>query len=453
MITDEELIERVQTSLRAEAADVQLPTNLLAKLRDELAHDEHGPARPGRRLSPPSSGLTRRPRWGVRRFAGRVLTAAVVVVSLVIAGGAVILFGGHRRPVTSPAVSGRQQLIDIIGVLRRPQTKADLAGEQLPPFRYPGSFGLDGIPDRRLVRYATTTPWGERLYFVALRPTAKQVASYSRPQLRSLFRDRPETLGVFSQSGYDGGGTAATIEAHGGLETEGAGRNFNEGSTATRLILVVPDGVAKVTFVLSRQPDRGNPYAPTYAHSLDVSVPVHDNIAAVQVDRDCCSGRPPMVWYGPAGQVIKRIGNPASANRIIPPPKPGPETPLSRAAQRNPATANRLWVTPSVGGPHSDYTVHFHVLLNYADYDYRISRPPGGCSTVGLKTGGGLFTTRGTDLRGTTWSDPLGAPRGSHGTWCAGTYRISVAVLGLKPNGDFEYLARPFGTATFTVRP
>jgi hypothetical protein len=68
-----------------------------------------------------------------------------------------------------------------------------------------------------------------------------------------------------SCAGGGGGGdaSAADIQAGNSLETEGAGRSFAGGSTRTRLVLVVPDGVAKVTF---------------------------NNVAAAQGDGGCCSG-------------------------------------------------------------------------------------------------------------------------------------------------------------------
>jgi hypothetical protein len=73
-----------------------------------------------------------------------------------------------------------------------------------------------------------------------------------------------------------------------------------------------------------------------YRHNLMVSVPVHDDVAAVQIDRQ--AGLPaPMIWYAADGEVIKRLNNPAGANRVVPTPQPGPETSLTRAAERDPS--------------------------------------------------------------------------------------------------------------------
>lgn len=266
----------------------------------------------------PSGGRVRRRGgsvgWLVSAL-GVATALAVVVVALVSVGrhAGVSRHAGQR----ATAVPGRQQLIDLIAVLRRPQTTTDLEAEQLPFFKHPGLLALGGKPDLPLVRYATTTPWGERLFFIPLKPlTAAQQERIARRLRASLYeplrgRRIGETLGVFSSQGGAGGGGAAAIEAGRFLQTEGAGGARNEGSPATRLILVVPDGVAKVTFVLPRQTDRLNPKEPTYAHRLSVTVAVHDNVAAVQVDRNCCTASPlPMIWYGAGGRVIKRIGNP-----------------------------------------------------------------------------------------------------------------------------------------------
>jgi hypothetical protein len=392
----------------------------------------------------------RRPRrWRVRAearsVAGGLALAIVVATTVAIVAGALILLGGHRRPVaTSPAPAGRQQLIDILAPLQRAQTKADLGLKPLPHLLF------EGAPDRPLIRFATTTPWGEKLYLVPMRPpTAKALHSiglHLPAKLLAQLIGRDERLGVFSPGGGGGGADAASIEAGHAIQIDGAGHSFAGGSTETRFILVVPDGVAQVEFVLPRQPRPGQPGVPVYRHSSTVTVTVHDNIAAVQVDREFDGAEPLMVWYAADGQVIKRIGNFATVNRVTAPPKPGPETALSRAAQRDPSTPNPVWVTPAVGGPHTNFKIHFRVLLNDADYRYRLSGPA--CRTDGtLADGGGGGGPR--DLRGLLWSDVIEAV---HGAWCPGTYRISATVMDLGRYGMLKHPAKPFGSGTFTVR-
>jgi hypothetical protein len=400
----------------------------------------------GRRAVPPRSAGT---------IAVLLSTAAVIAVVL----GAVVALGGHqrpRRPTPAPAAaastSGAGQLVEILGVLRRPQTAADRSSALGSRFSN-GLLGLAGTPDLALMRYATTTPWGERLYVVPMNPpTTRQIKSFAlrfpgaRGQLARLARPRAETLMVFSAGGFGGAGDAATIERGGGIGTEGAGRSFAGGSTATRITVVVPDGVAKVQFVFPRQPSPGQPGAPIYSHSLSVVAPVTDNIAAVQVDREVTIAQFPMIWYGPSGQVVKRIGDLAAANRVTRSPKPGPQTPLSLAAERNPSTPNRVWVTPSVGSPDTLFMLHFEVLLNDADYAYRLSGTLCPGLTVQGGDGGGA-----NDLRGRIWSDVVDAVGGQ--SWCPGTYHLSATIMDRGRYGPLKHPASPFGTATFTVKP
>jgi hypothetical protein len=384
----------------------------------------------------------------VRRRSSLGAFAAVVCsgVALVVALGAVVSLHARTAPTAKrPAASAasppsRRHLIDILGVLRRPQTAADRPAQILSELSGPGPVAWLGGPDLPLVRYATTTPWGEKLYLVPIKPgTRAQVVAYARryhlPKSRlSLFlRARSETLGVFGSDGGGGAGDAATIEAGKGIGTSGG-----IGIRGTRVTVVVPDGVAEVDFVLPRQPDPEQYGGPVYAHSLIVTGVAHDNVVAVQVDRSVPEGPFPMIWYGANGHVIKRIGDLSGVNRVVPTPEPGPETALSRAAERNPSTPNRVWVTPSAGGPHTNFNVHFQVLLNGAGYAYRLSGRK--CSAITLNGGDGGGTD---DLRGRIWSDLVDV--GSGQTWCPGTYRLSVTIMGRGP-------ARPFGTATFTVK-
>jgi hypothetical protein len=377
--------------------------------RDASSHEPRGPwplaSRPARRRS------------SLGAFAAVALSGAAVAVAL---GALVSLHGRSASTPSRPAPpaassSPRRQLTDILGVLRRPQMPADLRilSHLTPP---PPFFGT---PDRSLIRFATTTPWGEKLYFV--------------PMTAVTGGRQVERLSVFSTEGGGGAGTPALIEAGQEIGTEGGG-----GIRGTRLTLVVPDGVVKVAFVLPRQPSPEQYGAPVYPHSQTLTVPVHDNVAAVQVARSIPAGQLPMIWYGSDGHVVKRIGDVAGVNRVVATPKPGPETPLSRAAERDPSTPNRVWVTPRVGGRDTIFKVHFRLLLNGADYSYRLSGTKCPAITVNGGDGGGT-----NDLRGRIWTDQVGAVAGQ--AWCPGTYRLSVSIMG-------RAAASPFGTASFTVK-
>jgi hypothetical protein len=252
---------------------------------------------------------------------------------------------------------------------------------------------------------------------------------------------RAETLVVFSSNGGGAGaGDAQSIEAGQGIGTEGGG-----GIRGTRVTVVVPDGVASVRFVFPRQPVPEQFGAPIYRHSLTLTAPVHDNVVAVQVARQVEAPTFPMIWYAADGHVVKRIGDLAGANRVVPTPQPGPETAQSRAAERDPSTPNRVWVSPSVGGPHTNFMVHFRVLVNGGDYSYRLSGAK--CPGITPAGGGGGGTD---DLRGRIWAGIVDAVQGQ--AWCPGTYHLSVTIMDLGRHGGLKHPARPFGTATFTVK-
>ncbi len=192
--------------------------------------------------------------------------------------------------------------------------------------------------DTQLIRRAIVTPWGEPVYVIPVKQPG-----------------RGEAISLLVGSGGGCCALAADIARFGQETTEGAGRSYAGGSTRTRITVLVPDGVATVEFVLPHP----------------VTVRVHANVAAVQVAQACCAGPPAMIWRGAHGQVVRRVGG--AAPRAGATPRPGPETVRSRAAERDPSTPNRVWVTPRVGGPHTDFRVHFQVLLNDADYSYRLS--------------------------------------------------------------------------------
>ena len=154
-----------------------------------------------------------------------------------------------------------------------------------------------------------------------------------------------------------------------------------------------------------------------------------------------------MIWKAADGRVIKRIGSPAAAARVIAPPRPAtPTTPLARAAERSPSTPNPVWVAPSIGGPQAHFTVHFRLLLNDADYRFTYSGTR--CPRVTLSAGGGGGGRR------SPRADLERRPRRRPGqTWCPGTYQVAVAVGDLGRRGALKQPAKPFGRATFTVRP
>jgi hypothetical protein len=91
---------------------------------------------------------------------GNIFAVAMATISILVAAAALVLLNNHRRvaannPGKSP--SSRQQLMDSLAVLRRPQTRADLDPTVLS--LYPDQTKLParlqaqlGAPDRSLIR-------------------------------------------------------------------------------------------------------------------------------------------------------------------------------------------------------------------------------------------------------------------------------------------------------------
>jgi hypothetical protein len=241
-----------------------------------------------------------------RTGAGVLAIAASALVALAVAAGALALLGGRSQPA-SPSVtaapSSRQQLVGLLAVLRRPQTKADLAPVARPRPRAVED-SLHGTPDRPLIRLAAVAPWGARIYLVPFKPlTGRQLAHFNRPFLAVLKRRaaQGEQIVILARGAPPGGGTVATIRrgqalAYVPLLPGGRPRR------SLRMIEVVPDGVARVSLAFA--PRAGKPGA------LIATVGVHGNTAAFQV----VPGPPGplmLTWLGGEGQVLERVSLPA----------------------------------------------------------------------------------------------------------------------------------------------
>ena len=190
--------------------------------------------------------------------------------------------------------------------------------------------------------------------------TAADAGAEQHPAYGAAGRDRCDGLRRGLDRKQHRGGRCA--------HTEGAGSSLAGGSTQTRVILVVPDGVARVAFVFPRQADRNDPGARVDGHSVTMTAAVHGNVVALQVPRECCGSDLRMIWYAGDGHVVKRFGRLAAVDRVARVAKPGPETRQSHAAERDPSMPNHVWVTAATGGRHTSYTLHFRMLLSDADY-------------------------------------------------------------------------------------
>lgn len=274
---------------------------------------------------PTAAGLTVVARGRRRRIpsSGALVTVFSVFVAVVIAVGALALLGDRgRAPQTratsraSLATPGRRELIAMLGVLRRPQTKADIDPWLVRFIRQRDSrMGLVGTPDVPLMRRVTTS-WGENLYLIALKPPSASALHATwermgrpRPPLRQFVaRNDVETLGLFTSNGGGGSQTAADIQYLGSDAFEGAhaaGLSPAQGGYQY-LIRVVPDGVAKVVFVVRGHLGRVEPGIPANPPPATVAVTVHDNVAAARIKRKGPAGRFEAIWYATNGRALRR---------------------------------------------------------------------------------------------------------------------------------------------------
>jgi hypothetical protein len=222
--------------------------------------------------------LAARPR---SKSSTRLGIAAMLALTLMVAAGALIALGGHHRvDSATQASSSREQLIDAIAVLRRPQTSADLHSPTITrllsgynPKREP--WDAWGAPDRPLIRRAAVTPWGEAVFLVPVKPTS------GHGQERMLWTTR---------SFIEGAAAATDVKTFGEVNNVGQVKRRIGGreEVLDRFVAVVPDGVAKV--LLGRLVMR-----------------VSDNVAAAQANGKLVGATPVMFWFGPDGNAVRRI--------------------------------------------------------------------------------------------------------------------------------------------------
>jgi hypothetical protein len=279
---------------------------LLPQVRDQLDAAAH------RRVETGVASIWRR----TRSVMPAVGTMLLVSCSLAIALGAVVLLHGHdTKPQAKTGGSGphvvapgatAEPLLKTLGVLRRAQNKADLDPALLRLLDGRSAFRAVGTPEISLIRLATVTPWGSKVFLVPLKPlTPRAIArlpvELRGPASRTLRRQgKAEALAELEVGGPPGGGVCCSTAT----EIKRIGVSFwagGPGSAPMRGVLVVPDGVSDVTLVLSAVRPRGR------ADKLTATV--HNNVAAFEIHGGVNNPFRDMTWYGPAGQVVKRISN------------------------------------------------------------------------------------------------------------------------------------------------
>ena len=255
------------------------------------------------RLEPPGSSAPaqERPRRG-SGLASRVLVAGLVLVALAIGLGAVLVLHSNR-PAVVPAVpvqkalpSPSRGLVGILGVLRRSQTAAD---RDLPPASANVLHTFAGNPVMSLVRVAAVAPDGEKVVLVPMRPR-------HRVWPRRFGGPRTGLRLALVAGGAGCCLTPKAIEAGEASSSVGA-------STGNYVVIVVPDGVARVRVA--------------FAHPI--TAPVHQNVAVFSVSQAVETlSIYRMTWFGRSGQVLKQF--PSSLGHRAPTP--------SHAGQPNPRT-------------------------------------------------------------------------------------------------------------------
>lgn len=286
------------------------------------------------RLRADVTGSRSRFRSRVRVVVAGLPVVLSVLVAVVIAIIAVSSFG-HDHGAVQPAgpknaTSARAELIHAIAVLRQPQIQADRDAQleqQIfqvgPPAAYARThpqarerLAREGYPepDRALLRVVAVPSLHAH---VLIAPTTYRPVSGARRRSEGI------NLLVVSP-GNDGTGTGPRPATVRSFLAHGLSLFFGMGSKTNPGVLLVPDGVARVTFGPARPRSFQTPYrvnpraiagatASVYATSI-----VHNNIAAFSlkvptiVSPDAFSSTPaitataPTTWYAANGRVIRR---------------------------------------------------------------------------------------------------------------------------------------------------
>jgi hypothetical protein len=240
-----------------------------------------------------------------RRFVLRgpalAATVAPIVVSVAVVGFALTVGvdnrGNHAGAAhrTSPERASRDELISILGVLRGPQTPSARAFDKtgwptVGPYRgNPPQFRIE--PDRPLIRLATVTPWGAKVFVVPL----------TSPRFPRFARLVGESAALWVQGmGWSDLTPAQDLKA-GPSAGPGTTIRLQDGREVQRFLMIVRDGVAKITIPLERGwPISGKPLR----FDGSISASVHNNIAAFQT-----GGFPNVgfaIWYGADGRIVGR---------------------------------------------------------------------------------------------------------------------------------------------------
>jgi hypothetical protein len=223
-----------------------------------------------------------------------------IAVAVVVGVAAVALSAGGERHQQSnrsgsmTAPHDEAPLLRIIGVLRREQTAADRTA-------WVRVSGKTVVP--RSERLAGITPWKAQVILFMLRRRPFDTVNLSVAS-RTVTR---QATGLRSTSGGLGW-TAQQIEAgQAVLQVPGPLRGRGPFTPrATRLFMIVPDGVARVAFLNGATAGAGD----------WVPVAVHSNVAFAQLTTYCCGPSVVARWYRADGRLIKVTGGPSTSRPL-----------------------------------------------------------------------------------------------------------------------------------------
>jgi hypothetical protein len=210
----------------------------------------------------------------------------VAVSTLLVIGVVVAAVAGlsHRHPTTPPAhskpASPERQLVDLLGVLRRPQTKADLNGFLPAALRVSASpacrarFVCTLRVDRQLIRTVAVpgSPYSVGIFPVTTRPSARG----PRTAGVALTLSGP---GVAESGGPWQGSAQWGVSA---LRSRGLLLSAYVSDGVDRGVVVVPDGVARV--VLGPVHLLDETITSRLAPTPGASAAVHDNVAPFRLN-------------------------------------------------------------------------------------------------------------------------------------------------------------------------
>lgn len=393
------------------------------QLRDRL-HRELNGVEPSPELLARLALISQRGRAVSRPSLRSVCLFLASAGAIAVAFGAIVLIG-HRAPEHGEAASGTglQAILSRYAILRRPQTAADRVGASpsLPPSV--AQLGIRATVVPGLTRVVRDD--GARVTLFVVRMVAE---GSPRPAGSRFEAERNRYLGdsLWVQTS-EPGARARPVD----LPTVGpvSRESVQDGS---HLVAVVPDNVLEVRWQFPRQFDTTNL---VYEGPSTVTAIAHDNVAAARIRGDVLWAT--MSWAVADGRLLSSAH---STNYLDPGvqvrTRPGPETPASRAAEKDPATPNAVFVVPSEGTTSTRFNVYFRSLLNGHQYAAELTPPHPGCARPTAKNPSGV-------LRGMTVQFPV---NGVGTVKCTGTYRITLSVL-----DSHGHPYPPFGSAAFVV--